>query len=234
MSLRCHLCSHRFEAPSGEAFVRCPKCQAKLKNKSGDKKKKESPSRPVGCPGCLKCFQSSDAFPIACRYCGTKIDQENGEGLVELLKDLEARSVEKLLRGEPGKVIVDELEAEGVGRDAAYKYLHRLLNELPFNRYKHWKDGSSVKPPHECDNCGVTQELKPYEAHWALDQEQLRYRPDFGGFTGEFGKLENYDKFALYYLCGQCKKAKPDKLGSGYPASAGYILKKRLASPKGL
>lgn len=231
--MRCHLCSLRFEPESSDEFIRCPRCEAKLKNKA-KKKKEKSASNQLGCPGCLKVFHHSETFPVTCRYCGTKIEQESGEKLVELLKDLEPRSIDKLLKGEPGKVIVDELEAEGVGRDAAYKYLHRLLNELPFTRFGHWKDGNTVRAPHECDNCGVTQELQPYEAHWALDQEQLRYRPDFGGFTGEFGKLENYDKFALYYLCGQCKKVKPESLGSGYPSSAGYVLKKKLKTPKGI
>ena len=234
MSIRCHLCSHRFETDSTEDFVRCPRCEAKLKNKSKKASSTQKRSQTVGCPGCLKTFQSSQSFPLTCRYCGTSIEEEISSKIAELLQGFEANAVAMLLNGEKAQTIAGELQQNGVHQDPAYKYVHRLLNELPFHRFLFWESQGKAKPPTECDNCGVQQPLTAYEAHWILDQEQLRYRPDWGGFTGEFGKLENYDKQALYYLCKTCKKTKPDKLGGGYPASAGYVLKRKLKTPKNL
>lgn len=233
--MRCHLCGLRFEPETDDAEVRCPRCEAKLVNKSksssGGEKKEERPQ--VGCPGCLKVYRAAQDFPFKCRYCAAEIQEKHTE-LAEFLDGYEEKALERLLTGTQATEIVEELAGQEVEKDRAYNYIDRLLGELPFARHQRWKDGITPEPPPHCDSCGAGKDLLPYEAHWTLNPEELRYRPEWGGFTGEFGKLSNYDKMALYYICKPCKKAKPASFAGGYPFNSGYQLKRGMKYVKKL
>lgn len=224
MQIKCHLCACRFETEQDSGEVRCPRCEAKV-TVAPDRAARET--QVLGCPGCLKQLRTADAPPVRCRYCGTDIDEEAGKKLAGLLEGLEERTRVSLMAGEPPAELVRNLADQGVEQDRAFAFVDRLVLEVPFDRHQLWKKGSAQpSAPPTCDACGIAGKLNPWEAHWTLNPEEMqRYRPEWGGFTGEFGKLQNYDKWALYYLCESCRKARINDFAGGYPARTGYIRK---------
>lgn len=223
MEIRCHLCACRFETEQESGEVRCPRCNGKLTVTAKEVLKR---SYKLGCPGCLKVLRSSQPPPLRCRYCGTQVDEETGSRLAEVFDGLEERTRQALLQGDNPAALVRGLTDHGVDGDRAFAFVDRLVLEVPFDRYQGWKESpTSVAAPSTCDACGLATDLEPWEAHWSLNPEEMRYRPEWGGFTGDFGKLKNYDKQALYYLCQRCRKAKVKEFAGGYPARTGYLRK---------
>ncbi len=221
--MKCHLCARRFEPEVESGETRCPKCNAKLIVKAARSK---SPRVALGCPGCLRVLTSASEKVEPCRYCGIKIDPEIAKPLAKSLEGFEERAVSALLEGEAPGPFIQELEKAGAQKDSAFNFLDRLVSELPFRRHKLYKQLGRVTPPSQCDSCGLQTDLMPFEALWQLDTENTRYREDWGGFSGEFANLKNYDKEALYYICKNCQRLKPEKFAGGYPGSAGYLKKK--------
>lgn len=228
--MRCHLCAHRFEPDVDEGETRCPQCGARLMVK-----KAVTAGAPVqlGCPGCLRLIKAPEASDTACRYCGSKIPVEEGKKLATLLDGFEAQAIERLLAGEAPSTLQAELTEGGAKPDRAFAFIDRLVMDLPFHRQKVYEQKGTVARPTTCDSCGLATELVAFEALWQLDKENQRYRADWGGFTGEFGKLSTYDRPALYFLCKNCQKAKPETFAGGYPHNAGY-LRNRFAKVKAL
>ncbi|MCA9791795.1 MAG: hypothetical protein KC910_08365 [Candidatus Eremiobacteraeota bacterium] len=187
-------------------------------------KKAPGSSAPVqlGCPGCLRLIKAPEASDLACRYCGTKIPVEEGKKLATLLEGFEAKAVERLLAGEPPSQLQKELEEGGAKPDRAFAFVDRLVMDLPFHRQAVYEKDGTVARPSTCDSCGLQTDLTAFEALWQIDKENLRYRADWGGFTGEFGKMSSYDRKALYFLCKNCQKAKPETFAGGYPHNAGF------------
>lgn len=178
----------------------------------------------LGCPNCMRVIRSPKPPPVRCRYCGYQIGPDDGERLGVYLHGLDATMLEQLLDGNAPADLVRAVREQGIVEEKAFGFVDQQVQELPFARHERWKTGLSPSPGPACDSCGVNAELHPWEAEWGLDPEAMkRYRPDFGGFTGEFGKPEHYAKWALYYLCDRCRKLNPNKFAGGYPARNGYV-----------
>ncbi|MBI3924419.1 MAG: hypothetical protein HY319_02660 [Armatimonadetes bacterium] len=226
MEVRCHLCRNRFEVEEGRSEVRCPRCEGLVRIKPSTVAQE---TLRIGCPSCLRAVRSPKAPPLRCRYCGCQIGPEDGERLGEFLEGLDARVLQELLEGAAPAEIVRRIRDQGIVEDKAFAFVDQQVQELPFERWKRRESGEpAARPASTCDSCGVSgKELKLHEAEWGLDPEAMkRYRDDWGGFTGEFGKLATYTKWALYYLCDPCRRLPAEKFAGGYPARNGYVRRR--------
>lgn len=234
LQLVCRLCRAKFEADPGAVEIRCPKCSGKVTQDQIRSAQAGAPApvppRTLACTHCLRILRTSGATP-SCPYCGERIQAAEGERLAETLAGLENRVRDRLLAGDGAAAIVADLTESGIASDRAWTFVDRHLGDLPFERYKAWKEGRPVKAPAACDSCGlqaVGGGLAPHEAVWNVTKEELqRYRSGWGGFEGEFEKRQSFMRNALYYLCPKCvKSARGPEFASGYPFRFGFRMER--------
>lgn len=220
MQVTCRLCRFRFElADPTVTETRCPRCEGKVKIDPAQVQEVSS-SQPLGCSGCLNLLGPSDQFPVTCKYCGAKIEKEEGEKLGQALKGLEPRLKSYLLSGGPAAEATQQIKQLGVDEDKAFAYVDKLVLEIPFERHPLWKSSERVPMSATCDSCGIAGQLAPYQATWNIREQELnRYRPGWGGFT----KDELKSRKALYFLCKDCSKLPPERFAGGYPARNGFL-----------
>lgn len=220
MQLTCKLCRFRFDFEDQSATeTRCPRCEGKVKIDPAQTPQTAS-QVPLGCPGCLNLLNPSDTFPVTCRYCGHKIEKEQGEKLGQALKGLEARLNRFLMAGGAASEASAQIQSLGVNEEQAFAYVDKLVLEIPFQRHPLWKKSERVTMSSSCDSCGVAGQLAPYQATWNIREEELnRYREGWGGFMQ--GELQS--KKALYFLCKNCSKLPPQRFAGGYPARNGFL-----------
>ncbi|MEW6281725.1 MAG: hypothetical protein AB1758_24160, partial [Candidatus Eremiobacterota bacterium] len=174
----------------------------------------------LGCPSCLNMLNPSEQFPVTCRYCGHKVEQEEGERLGKALEGLKGRIQEQLLRGIPASVLVQQVVELGASSEKAFDYVDKIVLDIPFERHKLWRQKREPLMPSTCDSCGVAGELKPYVGHWVVrEEERQRYSAGWGGFHQSELTQE---RPALYFVCKACSKLTPERFAGGYPARNGF------------
>ncbi len=211
--------------------ARCPKCQGKLPSDLTpvNADANSSINEELLCPSCLGRIQSKLLGEDSrCPICGHKVSLETARELTARADDIVTAPTQRLLAGESVNSIVSSLQGLGIGEEQAWRYVDRLIAELPFERYKHEQAGKTAQLAPTCDSCGLSEELSLYDGEWELDAREMnRYRKGYAGFDGKFADHRSYSRPAVYCLCKRCyKRSGKEDFANGYPAQFGYVLKR--------